>query len=88
MEYAKVKARLKELDEEETRLAGILKARIGEHAGIDGICTWKQVKGRTVINWQAAALEMGAGKNVIEKHTETKPGFRTLRINKEILKGD
>lgn len=87
-EYTKVKARLKELEEEETRLAGILKARTGEHAGIDGICTWKQVKGRTVINWQGIALEMGAGKKVIEKHTETKPGFRTLRINKEILKGD
>lgn len=87
-EYTKVKARLKELEEEETRLAGILKARTGEHAGIDGICTWKQVKARTVINWQGIALELGAGKNVIEKHTETKPGFRTLRINKEILKGD
>lgn len=87
-EYAAVKAQLKALEDEERRLSGILKARTGEHAGIDGVCTWKQTKDRSVVNWQNIVLEMGVGNEVIARHTEIKPGYRVLRLDKALVKGE
>jgi len=82
-----LKGRMKVLEDEEKALEGLLKQRIGEAAGLEGIATWKKTKGRVNVNWQAVASELGADGGVVSRHTETKPGYRRLVIDKALAKG-
>lgn len=84
---AVVQATIKGLENEEERLKGILKAQIGEMAGIQGICSWKQAKSRMVTDWQSVAIELGAESDIISRHTEEKPGSRRFLLDKSIAKG-
>ena len=84
---AGVQATIKGLENEEERLKGILKAKIGEMAGIQGICSWKQAKSRMVTDWQSVAIELGAESDIISRHTEEKPGSRRFLLDKSIVKG-
>ena len=84
---AGVQATKKGLEDEEERLKGILKAKIGEMAGIQGICSWKQAKSRMVTDWQSVAIELGAESDIISRHTEEKPGSRRFLLDKSIVKG-
>lgn len=84
---AVVQATIKGLENEEERLKGILKAKIGEMAGIQGICSWKQAKSKMVTDWQSVAIELGAESDIISRHTEEKPGSRRFLLDKSIVKG-
>lgn len=84
---AGVQATIKGLENEEERLKGILKAKIGEMAGIQGICSWKQAKSKMVTDWQSVAIELGAESDIISRHTEEKPGSRRFLLDKSIVKG-
>lgn len=84
---ARVQATIKGLENEEERLKGILKAKIGEKAGIQGICSWKQAKSKMVTDWQSVAIELGAESDIISRHTEEKPGSRRFLLDKSIVKG-
>ena len=84
---AGVQATKKGLEDEEERLKGILKAKIGEMAGIQGICSWKQAKSRMVTDWQSVAIELGADSDIISRHTEEKPGSRRFLLDNSIAKG-
>jgi putative phage-type endonuclease len=84
---AGVQATIKGLENEEERLKGILKAKIGEMAGIQGICSWKQAKSKMVTDWQSVAIELGAESDIISRHTEEKPGSRRFILDKSLAKG-
>ncbi|MFA5674620.1 MAG: YqaJ viral recombinase family protein [Candidatus Methanomethylophilaceae archaeon] len=84
---AGVQTTIKGLENEEERLKGILKAQIGEMAGIQGICSWKQTKSKMVTDWQSVAIELGAESDIISRHTEEKPGSRRFLLDKSIVKG-
>lgn len=84
---ARVHATIKGLENEEERLKGILKAKIGEKAGIQGICSWKQAKSKMVTDWQSVAIELGAESDIISRHTEEKPGSRRFLLDKSLSKG-
>lgn len=84
---AGVQATIKGLENEEERLKGILKAKIGEMAGIQGICSWKQAKSKMVTDWQSVAIELGADSDIISRHTEEKPGSRRFILDKSLAKG-
>ena len=84
---ARVQATIKGLENEEERLKGILKAKIGEKAGIQGICSWKQAKSKMVTDWQSVAIELGAESDIISRHTEEKPGSRRFLLDKSLSKG-
>lgn len=84
---AGVQATIKGLENEEERLKGLLKAQIGEMAGIQGICSWKQAKSRMVTDWQSVAIELGAESDIISRHTDEKPGSRRFLLDKSIVKG-
>ena len=84
---ARVQATIKGLKNEEERLKGILKAKIGEKAGIQGICSWKQAKSKMVTDWQSVAIELGAESDIISRHTEEKPGSRRFLLDKSLSKG-
>lgn len=84
---AGVQATIKGLENEEERLKGILKAKIGEMAGIQGICSWKQAKSKMVTDWQSVAIELGAESDIISRHTEEKPGSRRFLLDKSLAKG-
>lgn len=85
MEYAEkladVRRQLKDLTEHKELLENIIKARIGENAGLAGIATFKANKGRSVTDWEAVARECGASNELIAAHTETKPGARVFRFS-------
>lgn len=84
---AGVQATIKGLENEEERLKGILKSKIGEMAGIQGICSWKQAKSKMVTDWQSVAIELGAESDIISRHTEEKPGSRRFILDKSLAKG-
>lgn len=85
IEYAKAKAALKEAEAEEERLANALKNIIGDASGIEGSgykITWKQSKGRTVIDYDAVLHDLSSvvAQDIlmptIKRHTYVKPGSR------------
>lgn len=61
-------------------IAALLKARIGENAGIFypgvGKVTWKAVRGRTVTDWEAIARSYNPTPLEIDQHTKVQPGAR------------
>jgi len=78
----RIEAVIEEAETEKKRLQGLLQVKIGDHAGIDGLCTWKQVKGKT--SWKNVALELGATEELAEKH-RGKGSRRFLTIKKKSL---
>jgi predicted phage-related endonuclease len=73
--------------EEAKSLAGnLLRQAIGDAAGIKGdrfSVSYKASKDRTTTDWQALLMEMVAAipADLLAKHSTTKPGPRSLRVN-------
>jgi geranyl-CoA carboxylase beta subunit len=63
--------------------APLVKAAIGEAAGIDGLASWKRNKGSARTDWEAVAKAAGAPEELVQKFTSTHPGARVLRLSKE-----
>lgn len=62
--------------------ANELRQLIGDGAGFEsdiGKVTWKETKGRTKVDWQKIAEEIGAPDEIVERHTYQGKGHRTLR---------
>lgn len=63
-----------------------IKVFMGDATVVPGWCTWKNAKDSQKTDWEAVASELMAGMDpsqkadVIGRHTEIKPGNRTLRI--------
>jgi predicted phage-related endonuclease len=64
---ADLKAQVKPLEKEYSKLKQEFETAIGDNLGIDGICDWKSTKGRP--SWQAIAKEANAPLSLIRKHT-------------------
>ena len=45
------------------------------------LVTWRTSKDREKVDWKSIATELGATPELIEKHTEKTPGYRTFRIS-------
>jgi len=56
---------------------------MGDAIEIKDLCTWKNNKDKTEIDWEAVAKEMKATPEVIARFTTTKPGARVLRLKQE-----
>ena len=54
----------------------LLKGRIGEHSGLNGIATWNTTKPSLVTDWEAVAKELSPSAELIEKYTTRKEGIR------------
>lgn len=80
------KARAKDAKRDEEMLAAQLKVVIGEHEGIEGVCTWKQNKTSLVTDWELVARELKPDDSVIRKHSKEQPGARVLKFNKNFDK--
>lgn len=88
-------ARLKDAEREEKEIKNLLRAQLGEAEGC--VAEWGKILNRnsadrTKVNWEAVArdamacIDQGAARSLIEKHTTTQPGPRTLRVTyKEVL---
>ena len=73
---------------EQARLENILKSAIGDKAGINGICTWKQAKPSTKRDYEGAWLELTRDlspeiwSGILSKHTTERPGSRRFLLAK------
>ncbi|MBQ7263846.1 MAG: YqaJ viral recombinase family protein [Synergistaceae bacterium] len=86
---AALREEMKALKAREDELTNALKARIGTAAGIEGIATWRQGKASSATDWKAVAEELGAGPELIAKHTATKDGTRRFLLKvKGMAKGE
>ncbi len=45
------------------------------------LVTWRTSKDREKVDWKTIATELGATPELIEKHTEKTPGYRTFRVS-------
>jgi hypothetical protein len=86
--YQELKASEKKLENEIDRVKVFLAQAIGDRSGIIGAfgrIDYKSNKSMLNINWKEIALELGAGIDIINRHTTTKPGARpfVLRTAKE-----
>jgi putative phage-type endonuclease len=73
------KAQLEAAEDRKLLAENKLKQLIGEAEGIYGPfgrITWKAPKDKSVTDWLALSLELGATPEQIQKHTETKPQSR------------
>lgn len=64
------------------RAKNALKEFIGEASGASGDgwkIAWSYVNGRKSVDWAAVAAEAGVSREVIEKHTTAKAGYRAFR---------
>lgn len=81
--FAELRQASKEIQAELDLIGQRVKAAIGDAGGVEaahvGKATWKSVKGRTAVNWQAVARHLGATRQHEAKFTETGPGHRALR---------
>lgn len=83
MAYAHAKTALDDATAQHDRLKAELQAAINDAEGITspfGRVTWKNNKPGTATDWQAVALALNAPKELIDKHTVTKPGARVFRF--------
>lgn len=83
MAYANACTVLNDAEEQHGRLKGELQVAIGDSEGIQspfGRVTWKNNKSGRSTDWQAVALAANAPKELIDKHTVTKPGARVFRF--------
>ena len=66
---------VRDLGAEEDELVNRIKAAIGESAGIDtavGRITWKPIKPRTIVNWEAVAVNLAADRGVSDEDLEAR----------------
>jgi len=77
---AETKKAIHELEDEKAMMENYLKGRIGEHAGLDGVATWRQAASKASINWEALAMSMNPSRDQIEAHTELKKGVRRFLL--------
>lgn len=75
-ELSGVRAAYGELETRKKALELVLKGRIGEHLGLDGIATWNTTRPSLVTDWEAVAKELAPSAELIEKHTTRKEGIR------------
>ena len=75
-ELSRVRAAYGDLETRKKALELILKGRIGEHLGLDGIATWNTTKPSLVTDWEAVAKELSPSAELIGKHTTRKEGIR------------
>jgi putative phage-type endonuclease len=83
------KARLKAAEEAEATVVNLLRAQLGDAAGVEGLCTWKSNKDSPKTDWEAVAKALlvhapeGMAARLISESTTTRPGARVLRFSKE-----
>ena len=66
-------------EREEERLKQLVQMRIGDAEGLifdGGKCTWKTSKDSVVTDWKAVAAELTVPVEVVNKHTNLRPGSR------------
>jgi putative phage-type endonuclease len=68
--------KIRPLEDEKVALENILKSRIGEGAGIEGVATWKQAASRVAVDWEGLAMSLNPSREQIEAHTAVKAGTR------------
>ena len=84
--YNAASAAEKDAKAKKDEAANRIKVFMGDATVIPGFCTWKNAKDSQKTDWEAVAAELLAGLNpeqkaeIINRHTEIKPGARTLRI--------
>lgn len=84
--YKAASAAEKDAKAKKDEAANRIKVFMGDATVIPGWCTWKNAKDSQKTDWEAVAAELMAGMepsqkaDVIGRHTEIKPGARTLRI--------
>lgn len=80
------KAAKKAAADKETELSNRVKVFMGDATVVPGFCTWKNAKESCKTDWEEVAREAMEGMSateraaLLERHTERKPGARTLRI--------
>jgi putative phage-type endonuclease len=84
LEMKRLQAEEKEIREAIEEKGNRLRQIIGDRAGIEGVCTYRNNKDSARVDWEAVAYELGAGAAVISKHTSAKPGARVLRLKPAI----
>lgn len=77
---AETKKTIHELEDEKAMMENYLKGRIGNHAGIEGVATWRQTASKAAINWEALARSINPSRDQIEAHTELKKGVRRFML--------
>ncbi len=63
----------------------VLKLTIGEHEGIEGLCTWRTNKDGQKTDWQAVSAALANDPDftdALAANTTTTPGARVLRLSK------
>lgn len=83
-DLAAVKAQIKTLETDETRLADQVKTYIGQRSALTiggtTLCTWKAPKPSNKTDWQKVAKAAGASPELIAANTTTTQGARRLLI--------
>ncbi|NCC85829.1 MAG: hypothetical protein EOM03_17175 [Clostridia bacterium] len=79
-QLARVKAVIKEAEADQLRLENLLKAAIGEKAGIEGLCSWKQSQPTEGVDWQALVAHLDPPQEVRRKFIVQKPGSRRFLL--------
>lgn len=87
-ELRDVRAIIENHEGRKAELENMIKAVIGDNAGIKGKwwhATWKKNKDGVKIDWEQVAKKLGAGPNheLVKQHTTTKEGARTFRFKVE-----
>ncbi len=59
-----------------------IKAIIGDMYGVDGVCSWFHVKGRTSVDYESVFAEAGVPEELIQKYTKVGEGHRTFKLTK------
>jgi len=80
LEYREIRAKAEELERKRKEMENLIKANIGDKAGLRGPwgkITWKATKDRTNIDLKALRAEV---PEIAERYTITKPGSRVLRV--------
>lgn len=79
-ELRMVREQIKLNESVESTIQALLKEAIGTNAGLVSQAghkvTWKATRDSAVIDWKGIVEEVGAGAEIIARHTSTKPGVR------------
>ena len=75
-ELAELKNILDTVEARKDALENQLKARIGSAAGIEGVATFRQSRGRAKTDWEGVCRELNPGPELIQKYTATVEGPR------------
>lgn len=76
------RSRREAAESEEEQIEQQVKALIGDAAGLDGLCTWKNNRPSQKTDWEALVhdLPCSVPAALIQKHTTLKPGARVFRL--------